>query len=272
MGNKQSESVVFQKPNIKIQMRYIIYCWLRNEKIIKQLPLSIMDEIIINKYLYQKNFDSEYLYLQNDGKQKTYDYLFEILLVGDSFIGKTSLFWKYENIHGTLSNDAFSNAKNKFDLKIMTREYESKRIKFVIINGIEYYKNVYIKKNNTKKQRFIDGVMLFYDASCLNSLHNLKNNHFEKLIKYKINDCERFLIGTKIDLLNDKENKNQLILAQNVAKEFVIDNECIFQVSLIGNNQDKIYENIQYIFQVLAKRIYQRATLTQYRIMYPFVN
>ena len=143
-----------------------------------------------------------------------YDDKCQLLIIGDSTVGKTSILSKYssktfnENYLATVGLDFFTKDE-VIDNKII-------RIKIWDTAGQERYKSLtrcFFQK--------AQGVMIVYDVTCENSYNNLKfwidslqSNLYEDIDKVPI-----ILIGNKIDISNRKIDKE-------IAKDFARKHNC----------------------------------------------
>ncbi|KAK3928768.1 Ras-related protein Rab-8A [Frankliniella fusca] len=99
---------------------------------------------------------------------KTYDYLFKLLLIGDSGVGKTCVLFRF-------SEDAFNTSFIStigIDFKIRTIEMDGKKIKLQIWDtaGQERFRTI-----TTAYYRGAMGIMLVYDITNEKSFENIKN-------------------------------------------------------------------------------------------------
>ncbi|GLD70087.1 ras-related protein Rab-8B [Lates japonicus] len=113
---------------------------------------------------------------------KTYDYLFKLLLIGDSGVGKTCLLFRF-------SEDAFNTtfiSTIGIDFKIRTIELDGKKIKLQIWDTAGQEK----------------GIMLVYDITNEKSFDNIRN-WIRNIEEHASSDVERMVLGNKCDM-NDK--------------------------------------------------------------------
>ncbi|XP_012664839.1 ras-related protein Rab-8A [Otolemur garnettii] len=106
---------------------------------------------------------------------KTYDYLFKLLLIGDSGVGKTCVLFRF-------SEDAFNStfiSTIGIDFKIRTIELDGKRIKLQIW-----------------------GIMLVYDITNEKSFDNIRN-WIRNIEEHASADVEKMILGNKCDV-NDR--------------------------------------------------------------------
>ena len=126
-----------------------------------------------------------------------YDYIFKVLLLGNSDVGKSSLLLRFVD---QVWNDSFVPTIG-VDFKVKTVEIGDKKIKMQIWDtaGQERFRNVvstYFRGSN--------GILLIYDVTNKDSFKNLES----WLIEIEKNASEnvlKILIGNKNDLVDDKE-------------------------------------------------------------------
>eukprot|EP00066_Takifugu_rubripes_P005523 XP_003969638.2 PREDICTED: ras-related protein Rab-8B isoform X1 [Takifugu rubripes] len=123
---------------------------------------------------------------------KTYDYLFKLLLIGDSGVGKTCLLFRF-------SEDAFNTtfiSTIGIDFKIRTVELDGKKIKLQIWDtaGQERFRTI-----TTAYYRGAMGIMLVYDITNEKSFDNIRN-WMRNIEEHASSDVERMLLGNKCDM------------------------------------------------------------------------
>ncbi|XP_052372597.1 LOW QUALITY PROTEIN: ras-related protein Rab-8B-like [Oncorhynchus keta] len=133
---------------------------------------------------------------------KTYDYLFKLLLIGDSGVGKTCLLFRF-------SEDAFNTtfiSTIGIDFKIRSVTVligldgpSWKKIKLQIWDtaGQERFRTI-----TTAYYRGAMGIMLVYDITNEKSFENIKN-WIRNIEEHASSDVERMILGNKCDM-NDK--------------------------------------------------------------------
>lgn len=143
---------------------------------------------------------------------KSYDYLFKLLLIGDSGVGKTSILFKF-------SEDTFSPAFIStigIDFKIRTIEVDGKKIKLQVWDtaGQERFRTI-----TTAYYRGAMGIMLVYDVSNLKSFENI-SNWIRNIEMHATQDVELMILGNKCDIADkrqvSKEKGEQLALQHNI--------------------------------------------------------
>ncbi|XP_015597880.1 ras-related protein Rab-8A isoform X2 [Cephus cinctus] len=128
---------------------------------------------------------------------KTYDYLFKLLLIGDSGVGKTSILFRF-------SEDAYNStfiSTIGIDFKIRNIELDGKKIKLQIWDtaGQERFRTI-----TTAYYRGAMGIMLVYDVTNEKSFENLKN-WIRNIEENASSDVERMILGNKCELTEKRQ-------------------------------------------------------------------
>ncbi|ELK26690.1 Ras-related protein Rab-8A [Myotis davidii] len=143
---------------------------------------------------------------------KTYDYLFKLLLIGDSGVGKTCVLFRF-------SEDTFNSSFIStigIDFKIRTIELDGKRIKLQRLDtaGQErfrtittaYYRGAMVRIahsfSGTSLSPPAHGNMLVYDITNEKSFDNIRN-WIRNIEEHASADVEKMILGNKCDV-NDK--------------------------------------------------------------------
>ncbi|EDV41089.1 ras-related protein Rab-8A [Drosophila suzukii] len=143
---------------------------------------------------------------------KTYDYLFKLLLIGDSGVGKTCILFRF-------SEDAFNTtfiSTIGIDFKIRTIELDNKKIKLQIWDtaGQERFRTI-----TTAYYRGAMGIMLVYDITQEKSFENIKN-WIRNIEENASADVEKMLLGNKCELTDkrqvSKERGEQLAIEYGI--------------------------------------------------------
>jgi small GTP-binding protein len=126
---------------------------------------------------------------------KTYDYLFKLLLIGDSGVGKTSVLFRF-------SEDAYNStfiSTIGIDFKIRTIDLDGKKIKLQIWDtaGQERFRTI-----TTAYYRGAMGIMLVYDITNEKSFENIRN-WIRNIEEHASTDVEKMILGNKCDM-NDR--------------------------------------------------------------------
>ncbi|KAG9511004.1 Ras-related protein Rab-8A, partial [Fragariocoptes setiger] len=143
---------------------------------------------------------------------KSYDYLFKLLLIGDSGVGKTCILFKF-------AEDTFSSAFIStigIDFKIRTLEVDGKKIKLQVWDtaGQERFRTI-----TTAYYRGAMGIMLVYDVTNLKSFENI-SNWIRNIELHATQDVEMMILGNKCDITDkrqvSKEKGEQLALQHSI--------------------------------------------------------
>jgi len=135
-----------------------------------------------------------------------YDYLFKLLLIGDSGVGKSCLLLRF-------SDDTYTDSYIStigVDFKIRTIELDGKTIKLQIWDtaGQERFRTI-----TSSYYRGAHGIIVVYDCTDLESFNNVKQ-WLEEIDRYACENVNKLLVGNKCDLTSKK-----VVNYQN-AKEF----------------------------------------------------
>lgn len=135
-----------------------------------------------------------------------YDYLFKILIIGDSNVGKSSLLIRFVEDKFTESYISTIGV----DFKINTIELDDKMIKLQIWDtaGQERFRTI-----TSSYYRGAHGIIIMYDITNYDSFENIKQWLFE-INKYSREEVNKILVGNKCDL------KNRRVISKQMGKEY----------------------------------------------------
>lgn len=135
-----------------------------------------------------------------------YDYLFKLLLIGDSGVGKSCLLLRFAD--RTYTTDYISTIG--VDFKIRTIELDGKTIKLQIWDtaGQERFRTI-----TSSYYRGAHGIIIVYDVTDQESFNNVKK-WLQEIDRYATGGIKKLLVGNKSDLTDKKT------VDYNVAKEF----------------------------------------------------
>ncbi|SCU86596.1 LAMI_0D02806g1_1 [Lachancea mirantina] len=182
--------------------------------------------------------------MNNEDYGYDYDYLFKIVLIGDSGVGKSNLLSRFT------SNEFNMESKSTIGVEFATRtiEVENKKIKAQIWDtaGQERYRAI-----TSAYYRGAVGALIVYDISKSSSYENC--NHW--LMELRENADENVavgLIGNKSDLAHLRA------VPTDEAKNFAQENQLLFTETSALNS-----ENVDQAFRELISAIYQMVSKHQ---------
>jgi len=135
-----------------------------------------------------------------------YDYLFKLLLIGDSGVGKSSLLLRFAD--DTYTESYISTIG--VDFKIRTIELHGKTIKLQIWDtaGQERFRTI-----TSSYYRGAHGIIVVYDITDQVSFNNVKQ-WLQEIDRYACENVNKLLVGNKSDLTNKR------VVDTNTAKEY----------------------------------------------------
>uniref|UniRef100_A0A8D0A342 Ras-related protein SEC4 n=1 Tax=Sander lucioperca TaxID=283035 RepID=A0A8D0A342_SANLU len=128
---------------------------------------------------------------------ETYDYLFNLLLIGDSGVGKTCLLFRF-------SEDAFNTtfiSTIAIDFKMKIIELDGKKIKLQLWDtaGQERFRMI-----TSAYYRGAMGIILVYDITNRKSFDNIKN-WIRNIEEHAPPDVEMMILGNKCDMNDQRQ-------------------------------------------------------------------
>ncbi|CAL4903369.1 unnamed protein product [Urochloa decumbens] len=119
-----------------------------------------------------------------------YDYLFKLLLIGDSSVGKSCLLLRF----------ASSEPKYPAFQKIRTVELDGKTVKLQIWDtaGQERFRTI-----TSSYYRGAHGIIIVYDVTDIESFNNIKQ-WLSEIDRYASDSVCKLLVGNKCDLVDSK--------------------------------------------------------------------
>ena len=150
-----------------------------------------------------KSFSS--IGIQKKLVKEHYDFLFKLLLVGDTETGKSCLLDRY-------ANDKFSDnfiPTIGIDFRVKTVVLENLIIKLQIWDsaGLERFRTI-----TSSYYQGINGIILVYDITNEKTYENL-DNWLAQIVNYGIEDVSVILVGNKIDLKYRRVISSEIALA-----------------------------------------------------------
>ncbi|KAF6728672.1 Ras-related protein Rab-3C [Oryzias melastigma] len=133
---------------------------------------------------------------QRDGSDQNFDYMFKLLIIGNSSVGKTSFLFRY-------ADDSFSNSFVStvgIDFKVKTVYRNDKRIKLQIWDtaGQERYRTI-----TTAYYRGAMGFILMYDITNEESF-NAVQDWATQIKTYSWDNAQVIMVGNKCDMEEER--------------------------------------------------------------------
>lgn len=170
-----------------------------------------------------------------------YDYLFKLLLIGDSGVGKSCLLLRFAD--DTYTPDYISTIG--VDFKIRTIELDGKTIKLQIWDtaGQERFRTI-----TSSYYRGAHGIIIVYDVTDQESFNNVKQ-WLQEIDRYATGGVMKLLVGNKADLSDKK------VVEYTVAKEYADSLEIPFlETSALSST------NVEQAFYTMARQIKAQMT------------
>ncbi|ODH49631.1 GTP-binding protein ypt1 [Paracoccidioides brasiliensis] len=173
-----------------------------------------------------------------EGKYR-YDYLFKLLLIGDSGVGKSCLLLRFAD--DTYTESYISTIG--VDFKIRTIELDGKTVKLQIWDtaGQERFRTI-----TSSYYRGAHGICIVYDVTDMDSFNNVKQ-WLQEIDRYATEGVNKLLVGNKSDMEDKK------VVEYTVAKEFADSLGIPFL-----ETSAKSASNVEQAFLTMARQIKER--------------
>jgi len=172
-----------------------------------------------------------------------YDYLFKLLLIGDSGVGKSCLLLRFAD--DTYTESYISTIG--VDFKIRTIELDGKTIKLQIWDtaGQERFRTI-----TSSYYRGAHGIIVVYDVTDLESYNNVKQ-WLHEIDRYACENVNKLLVGNKSDLQGKRavDTKDAAEFADSLGIEFL-------------ETSAKNATNVEKAFMMMAAQIKTRMAST----------
>ncbi|MCJ1395840.1 hypothetical protein MMC18_008726 [Xylographa bjoerkii] len=176
-------------------------------------------------------------------RDEKYDYLFKLLLIGDSGVGKSCLLLRFAD--DTYTESYISTIG--VDFKIRTIELDGKTVKLQIWDtaGQERFRTI-----TSSYYRGAHGICVVYDVTDMDSFNNVKQ-WLQEIDRYATEGVNKLLVGNKSDMSDKK------VVEYTVAKEFA-DSLGIPFLETSAKNAS----NVEQAFLTMARQIKERMGTT----------
>ncbi|ONM17715.1 Ras-related protein RABD1 [Zea mays] len=149
--------------------------------------------------LFSESLFSSVLFLESKGgkhNEQRFDYLFKLLLIGDSLVGKSCFLLRF-------ADDSYVDSYIStigVDFKIRTVEVEGKTVKLQIwdTTGQERFRTI-----TSSYYRGAHGIINVYDITDMESFNNVKQ-WLDEIDRYANDSVRRLLVGNKCDLAENR--------------------------------------------------------------------
>ena len=178
-------------------------------------------------------------------ENKEYDLLFKLLLIGDSYVGKSNILLKY------LKNQFNENSKTTIGVEFGTKNIiiNNKRIKIQIWDtaGQERYRSI-----TSAYYKGAKGALIVYDITRKNTFDNIDKWITDLKLNGDKNICI-IILGNKSDLIDKREiNKNDGIKKAEMYKTAFLETS-----ALNGDNISKAFDELIEQIVINNKNIFQ---------------
>ncbi|KAL7535265.1 hypothetical protein ACHAWF_005114 [Thalassiosira exigua] len=145
------------------------------------------------------------------GKNKDYDYLFKLVLIGDSGVGKSCLLLRFA-VSDSLSSQSYISTIG-VDFRFRTVKMDKKTVKLQIWDtaGQERFRTI-----TSAYYRGADGIIMVYDTTSSDSFDHV-NDWLKEVNRYASEGTCKLLVGNKCDRTADRAVETER------AKEFADD-------------------------------------------------
>uniref|UniRef100_A0A914CS56 Uncharacterized protein n=1 Tax=Acrobeloides nanus TaxID=290746 RepID=A0A914CS56_9BILA len=173
------------------------------------------------------------------GMKPEYDYLFKLLIIGDSGVGKSCLLLRF-------ADDTFMESYIStigVDFKIRTVEIQGKVVKLQIWDtaGQERFRTI-----TSSYYRGAHGIVVVYDITDRESFNNVRQ-WLQEVDRYASENVSKLLVGNKSDMDNKRE------VPYNSAKEYADQLGMTFIEA-----SAKSAKNVEQVFITMATEIKER--------------
>jgi len=170
-----------------------------------------------------------------------YDYLFKLLLIGDSGVGKSCLLLRFAD--DTYTESYISTIG--VDFKIRTVELDGKTIKLQIWDtaGQERFRTI-----TSSYYRGAHGIIVVYDVTKRETFTNI-NKWLKESERFACENAQKLLVGNKSDMVNDRQVTSTE--AEQFAKELNLE-----YLETSAKNASNVEEAFEKLAITIKKNLY----------------
>ena len=148
--------------------------------------------------------------MSQEEEEEEYDYLFKLILVGDSYVGKTNIMSQY--IKKEFNLNSKSTVGVEFGTKIIKIDDKIVKTQIWDTAGQERYKSI-----TSAYYKGAKGAFIVYDITCKTTFDSV-DRWIQDLSMYGDKNITMLLIGNKSDLEDKRQIKKEV--GEEKAKEF----------------------------------------------------
>ena len=148
--------------------------------------------------------------MSQEEEEEEYDYLFKLILVGDSYVGKTNIMSQY--IKKEFNLNSKSTVGVEFGTKIIKIDDKIVKTQIWDTAGQERYKSI-----TSAYYKGAKGAFIVYDITCKTTFDSV-DKWIQDLSMYGDKNITMLLIGNKSDLEDKRQIKKEV--GEEKAKEF----------------------------------------------------
>jgi Ras-related protein Rab-1A len=175
---------------------------------------------------------------------RDHDFLFKLLLIGNSSVGKTSILLRY--VDDAFNTDFQTTIGVDFKLAELTRQDKLIKLQLWDTAGQDRFRNIV-----ASYYRGANGIILVYDITNAESFHNIPK-WMEESSSYLTQSVPKLLIGNKADLSSQRQ------VATADAQEFATQHGMLFLETSAKTNK-----NIKAAFETMADSMLELAGSAQ---------
>ena len=167
-----------------------------------------------------------------------YDFLFKILLIGDSGVGKSSILMRYTD--DEYKHEYISTIGVDFKIKTITNCDKIIKLQLWDTAGQERFQTI-----TSSYYRGAQGIIIVYDITCKDSFENVKK-WLQQIDNYTNGEVFKILVGNKVDL----ENKRKVDKIR--VQQFCQENN-IYHIETSAKDSNNIKKMFLYLSENLMK-------------------